>query len=186
MCLMGALKKERRVFRSTCLSLYSHHHSHKIHKRVNDSKYWVYSVSMLLSLKWLRCWGWLSNYAAALWATVCLCLQSQHIFRLLPPWAGCLIPVRWCLVSNLIKLLDAIPGHNVWIMFVWQTCSLLCSCAHTACFFAVSTAGHSHFNFYLGWGGRELCWLNNSSGLMNENTSLTVGTETGRTCNCCW
>lgn len=76
-------------------------------------------------------------------ATVCTASKSHGS----SPWAGSLIPVRWCLVSNLIKLLDAIPGHNVWIMFVWQTCSLLRSCAHTACCSPVSTAGHSHFNF---------------------------------------
>lgn len=93
---------------------------------------------------------WFDKDAEADWVTVqqhfgqlCNCLHSKQISWLLPSWAACLIPVRWCLVSNLIKLLDAIPVHNVWIMFVWQTCSLLESCAHTACCSPVSTLGHS-------------------------------------------
>ena len=63
-------------------------------------------------------------------------------------WTDSLIPVRGCLGSNPIKLLDAVPGHNVWLMFIRQTCSLLHSCAHTARCSSVSTAGHDHYNIW--------------------------------------
>lgn len=56
-----------------------------------------------------------------------------------PPAAGILTPVRWCPVSDLIKLLYAIQLHNVWLMSLWQTCPLLHSCAPTARSSLVST-----------------------------------------------
>lgn len=49
-----------------------------------------------------------------------------------PPAAGSLTPVRWCPVSDLIKLLYAIQLHNVWLASLWQTCPLLHSCTPAA------------------------------------------------------
>ena len=69
-------------------------------------------------------------------------------------------------------------------MFVWRTRSLLHSCAHTACCSPVSTAGHSPFSLFSLSSSLDCDEGSVSPGLMNENTSHTAGTETGKTCYC--
>lgn len=56
-----------------------------------------------------------------------------------PPAAGSLTPIRWCPVSDLIKLLYVIQLHNVWLASLWRTCPPLHLCTPAARSALVST-----------------------------------------------